>query len=230
MSPSLHIFGGRAQLDRVELWITPETRYRPLTIHEIAGDSLPYIHPFQLHTRNSRPPDIEKVEAGSTYMTFQLNRPGPLQSSDFRRWLCHVANPLHMNAGSNDHTYSEAYSFFPKWSIIADRMLEHEYTNDDRSYLQTESAFLVPPPFQPKQSLLLLTYHILGDSLEKNARWFSEQCAKNGIIINGEIRDYEEFIRPEIIDAADLVLANAVVDDNSVISFLGIFPLRFMSI
>lgn len=136
LSPSLHIFGGRAQLDRVELWITPETRYRPLTIHEIAGDSLPYIHPFQLHTRNSRPPDIEKVEAGSTYMTFQLNRPGPLQSSDFRRWLCHVAN----------------------------------------------------------------------HSLEKNARWFSEQCAKHGIIINGEIRDYEEFIRPEIIDAADLVL------------------------
>ncbi|WP_186327844.1 ABC transporter substrate-binding protein [Paenibacillus xylanexedens] len=213
-------FSGRAQLDRVELWIIPETRYRPLPIKEMAGDTLPYIHPFQLHTRNNRPPDIEKVEAGCTYMTFQLNKPGPLKSSDFRRWLCLAANPQRMNAGLNDHTYSAAYSFLPEWSLIADRMLEHECMNDDHSYLKTEPTFLVPPPFQPEQSLSLLTYHILGDSLERNARWFSEQCAEYGIKINVEVRDYEEFIRPEIIDAADLVLANAVVDDNSVISFL----------
>ncbi|MEO2206290.1 ABC transporter substrate-binding protein [Paenibacillus pabuli] len=213
-------FWGRAQLDRVELWIIPETRYRPLPLQEMAGDSLPYIHPFQLHTRNNRPPDIEKVEAGCTYMTFQLNKPGPLQSSDFRRWLCHAANPLHMNDGSSDHTYSEAYSFFPEWSITADRISENEYRNDDRSYLKTESTFLAPPPYHPEQSLSLLTYHILDDSLERNARWFSEQCAKHGIKINVEVREYEDFIRPEIIDAADLVLANAVVDDYPVISFL----------
>lgn len=213
-------FSGRAQLDRVELWIIPETRYRPLPIQEMAGDTLLYIHPFQLHTRNNRPPDIERVEAGCTYMTFQLNKPGPLQSNDFRRWLCHAANPQHMNIDSNDHTYSEAYSFFPEWSILVDRMLEHEYMNDDHSYFKTEPTFLGPPPFQSEQSLSLLTYHILGDSLERNARWFSEQCAGYGIKINVEVRDYEEFIRPEIIDAADLILANAVVDDNSVISFI----------
>jgi len=213
-------FSGRAQLDRVELWIIPETRYRPMPLKELAGDTLPYIHPFQLHIRNNQPPDIERVETGCTYMTFQLNKSGPLESNAFRHWLCRAANPRHMNAGLNNHTYSPAYSFFPDWSIISEQMLPHEYMNDGRSGLITEPDFLEAPPFHPEQPLSILTYHILDDSLERNARWFSEQCAVYGIKINVEVRDYEEFIHPEMIDAADLVLANAVVDDNSVISFL----------
>lgn len=99
-------------------------------------------------------------------------------------------------------------------------MLKHDYLNYGPSYLKSEPNFLEGPPVHPQQTLSILTYHILGDSLERNARWFSEQCAIYGVKINVEVRDYEEFIRPEIIDAADLVLANAVVDDNSVISFL----------
>lgn len=213
-------FSGRAQLDRIELWIIAETRYRPLPLKEIAGEALPYIHPFQLHTRNNHPPDIKQVETGCTYMTFQLNKPGPLESNDFRHWLCRAANPHRMNVGLNNHTYSPAYSFFPNWSIITEQMLKREYMNDGPSYFNTEPDPLNAPPFHPEQPLSILTYHILGDSLERNARWFSEQCAEYGIKINVEVRDYEDFIRPEIIDAADLVLANAVVNDNSVISFL----------
>ncbi|QLG40314.1 MULTISPECIES: ABC transporter substrate-binding protein [unclassified Paenibacillus] len=213
-------FSGRAQLDRVELWILPETRYRSLPLRELAGDTLPYIHPFQLHPRNNQPPDIERIETGCTYMTFQLNKPGPLESDDFRHWLSLVANPHRMNADLNNHTYSPAYSFFPDWSIISEQMLKHDYLNYGPSYLKSEPNFLEGPPVHPQQTLSILTYHILGDSLERNARWFSEQCAIYGVKINVEVRDYEEFIRPEIIDAADLVLANAVVDDNSVISFL----------
>lgn len=213
-------FSGRAQLDRIELWIIAETRYRPLPLKEIAGEVLPYIHPFQLHTRNNHPPDIKQVETGCTYMTFQLNKPGPLESNDFRHWLCNAANPHRMNVGLNNHTYSPAYSFFPNWSIITEQMLKREYMNDGPSYFNSEPDPLNAPPFHPEQPLSILTYHILGDSLERNARWFSEQCAEYGIKINVEVRDYEDFIRPEIIDAADLVLANAVVNDNSVISFL----------
>ncbi|WP_162248976.1 ABC transporter substrate-binding protein [Paenibacillus sp. Root52] len=214
-------FSGRAHLDRVELWIIPETRYHLSPLKELAGDTLPYIHPFQLHPRNNQQPDIEQIETGCTYMTFQLNKPGPLEYDDFRQWLSRLANPHRMSADLNNDTYSPAYSFFPDWSILSEQMLEHkEYTNYSSGYLKPESDYLDEPPFLPQQTLSILTYHILGDSLERNARWFSEQCDRYGIKINVEVRDYEEFIRPEIIDAADLVLANAVVDDNSVISFL----------
>ncbi|MGG6310895.1 hypothetical protein [Paenibacillus macerans] len=60
----------------------------------------------------------------------------------------------------------------------------------------------------------------MNNSLERNARWLSEQCAAVGVKLDVEVRDYEDFIRPEVIDAADLVLANAVVDEETVMSFL----------
>ncbi|MGG6310896.1 ABC transporter substrate-binding protein [Paenibacillus macerans] len=111
-------FSGRAMLDRVELWILPETGRRPSALTELGGETIPYIHPFQLHGRSEKPPDIERVEPGCTYMTFQLNRPGPLESSEFQQWLIRAANPYLMNAELDPRRYSPACSFFPEWSAM----------------------------------------------------------------------------------------------------------------
>lgn len=205
-------FAGRAQLDRVELWILPETSHRPSALTELDGETIPYIHPFQLHGGSGHPPDIERVEAGCTYLTFQRNRPGPLESGEFRNWLIRAADPNLMNAELDPRKHRPARSFFPEWSLME---METELRNGMKR--RTE---LGPPPIFPERPLRLLTYRILNDSLERNARWLSDRCAAAGVKLEVEVRDYEDFIRPEAIDEADLVLANAVADENPVVSFL----------
>ncbi|MFC5471840.1 hypothetical protein ACFPPD_24490 [Cohnella suwonensis] len=60
----------------------------------------------------------------------------------------------------------------------------------------------------------------MNASLEHNAQWIKKQCSAFGIAIEIIVLEYEELIQPAVIDQADMILANAIVNDDVEMSFL----------
>ncbi|MEK3720346.1 hypothetical protein [Paenibacillus sp. FSL H8-0034] len=65
-----------------------------------------------------------------------------------------------------------------------------------------------------ENSLQLYTHSILNNSLEQTAHWIQQRCASAGIPVHIQVLPYEQFSQPGAVDAADIVLLNAITTNN----------------
>ncbi|SDD69608.1 DNA-binding transcriptional regulator SgrR of sgrS sRNA, contains a MarR-type HTH domain and a solute-binding domain [Paenibacillus sp. UNCCL117] len=208
----------RAQLDKIEIWILKELRTQKMPDGGLGGQPILYTHPFQIHTLAPTGTTImEQTEGGCAFIIMNGRKQGPLLDPAKRRRLRKLLQPEKCVEELGGNRSGAAYSFFPDWSaaIAARLSVENETENaetereaaaaDTRVSLDTDDY---------QSSLQLYTHAILNNSLEQTARWIQQRCASAGILVHIHVLPYEQFSRPGALDAADIVLLNAITTNN----------------
>lgn len=210
----------RAQLDKVEIWILKELLTQKMPDGGLGGEPILYTHPFQIHALAPTGTTImEQTEGGCTFMIMNGRKQGPLQDPAMRHRLRKLLQPEQCVAELRGNRIGAAYSFFPDWSaaIAAHLSVENETENENEETEQEMATVDTMVSLQNdgyQNSLQLYTHSILNNSLEQTAQWIQQRCASASITVHIHVLPYEHFSRPGAIDAADIVLLNAITTNN----------------
>ncbi|MGW9128964.1 ABC transporter substrate-binding protein, partial [Paenibacillus chitinolyticus] len=194
-------FLGRAHLDRVEIWVVPQNSLR-----EDYFSSQGEVH-FQTFWNTLEPLEkwkgLERIERGSSYLAFNLNRTGPLQKKEVRHAIHRLLDREKMIADLGGNRHIPAHGFLP----------------DENAELSSEA----PIDIQKAQEVLqkridkderirLFTYEGAGN--ENNAEWLQKHFAQYGLLLDVTVVPIEELKKPEILLQADMVFSGEVFDEQ----------------
>ena len=182
-------FRDRALIDRVEAWIVPD--------YEPDRYDLTYAGEGRSEEDWNR---TAKIEWGFQHLTFNLAKPGPLQSRELREKIDAVLNRREMIAALGGTRFEPAGGFLP----------ESEWRETSGAAGGAHSYSGAP--------LRLMTFPD-ADHVE-DAEWIRARCAEHGIPVEVELVPVEELIRIERIREADMILDGGTVDEDVELSFL----------
>ncbi|UUZ79979.1 ABC transporter substrate-binding protein [Paenibacillus sp. P26] len=202
----------RSHLDRVEVWYTPELLRKASSV-----ESPPYLMRIQdckELTSGEIPQDwkvIEAVGRDSSFLTFNLNLPGPQQQLSFRKAFIHgVDRKKLIPPGEEDKTA------LSRWFYA----LDQDLSSTDEQYDPILARRYLAESGYAGETLTLLT---------SDAAWFTgaarelaTQLAELGIVIEIQpFRSGED--RLEQIAAAHFSLIRNVLDHNLALSVIELF-------
>ena len=173
----------RALLDRVEIWVVPESCYpdKRYLLSEEMGSS-------DRHT--GRRQRVEYQEVGCYYLGFNFSRPGVQHDYAFRKAMRLVMDrrqyiaDLQANQENQVREYSPAGSFLPEKS----RTMSFASASLDEA-----AAWLQKSSYRGET----LTFFVSeGHTHLQEAKWVQERCRKIGILIRIEALRKEEYLSP----------------------------------
>jgi SgrR family transcriptional regulator len=190
-------FGGRAQLDRVEVWIVPEFLRQQELRHLGKHGMMSY--PFLRETGKEEAavgwPGIEREDLACKYLTFNLNRPGPQQHPLFREAMHRLIDRRRLVDTLGENRARPTTSWLPGESCAEEP--------DEAAAVR-----LLAATGYRGETLRLFTFeHTLN---EEDAGWLQAECARCGICLEVVVHSFEELLRDEVVAEADLIVANDV--------------------
>lgn len=202
-------YKGRPHLDRVELWVIPELIERESTRH-LGGENVTF-YPFRSKERSPVGwKHTSRIEAGCTYFTCNMNRPGPQQSSLFRRALQMGIDRARLLAELEGERAYPASSFL--WSDEQAREVQAD-PEAVRELLRAAGYEGTP--------LRLYTYQL--NSNEENAAWLQQEWAALGIEVDVSVLPIQDLVRPERMAECDLLLSGMVCDNDVELSLINLY-------
>ncbi|WP_289141643.1 SgrR family transcriptional regulator [uncultured Brevibacillus sp.] len=194
-------FLGRAHLDRVEIWVVPQNSLR-----EDYFSSQGEVH-FQTFWRCQEPLErwsgLERIERGSSYLAFNLNRTGPLQKEEVRHAIHSLLDREKMIADLGGNRHVPAHGFLP----------------DEKAVLSSKAPIhiqraqeVLQKRIDKDERISLFTYEGAGN--ENNAEWLQKHFAQYGLLLEVTVVPIEELKKPEILLQADMVFSGEVFDEQ----------------
>jgi SgrR family transcriptional regulator len=188
-------FEGRPWLDKIEIWIWPN--YNPAeAADKIQQDDL-YLGGFPAETGDYK--EITSLEAGATYVTFNLTKQGPLQDKWFRKAV-HFAidrEKMIMDLGAGRMTPADSFS-----TSISLASYQSQYD------LELAKTYLAKSSYRGEK-ITLYTY--VMPSNEKNANWLKGELSKVGINVEVVMLPVTKLSNQEVLSQADMVVAGEVL-------------------
>jgi SgrR family transcriptional regulator len=187
----------RALLDRVEIWVVPESTYPYMR----------YLLPEELGSSNGsmgRREGAEYLEAGCYYLSFNFNRPGAQHDYAFRKAMRLVMDRhqfIEDNQENREKEYSPAGSFLPEKS----KTMSFPSTSLD------EAAASLKQSAYRGETLTLFVSEGYTQMLE--AKWVQERCRKIGLQLQLESRRKDEYLSPanRMVNEADMAMMGEVL-------------------
>ncbi|NGQ95966.1 SgrR family transcriptional regulator [Brevibacillus sp. SYP-B805] len=196
-------YQGRAHLDRVEVWVIPDLLARGVQ-EGVDGYRLAYLPFSRRGEQPSQWKDLEHIETGAKYITFNLNKPGPQQDSRFRKALQLLLDRRKMIADLGGNRLCPAHSFFPAVSGAIEA--------GESCRKQADPGRLLAEAGYRGETLKLYTYE--GSSNEEDACWVQKECQRAGIAIEVTALPIEQLKRRERALEAEMLLAGEVLDED----------------
>ncbi|SFA69477.1 MULTISPECIES: ABC transporter substrate-binding protein [unclassified Bacillus (in: firmicutes)] len=202
-------FGGRPWLDRIEMWVWPNY-HRLEHKGQMREDDL-YFGGFPAEEPSFN--QIQNLEQGAVYLTFNLNKSGPTKNVYFRSAVHHALDREKI-MGLGGAKEAPACSFFTDYS---QKCFQSDFDRVRAKELLAMSDY-------KGESLHLYTY--VMPSNEQNARWIKEQLGLLGINIEVTILPISELSNPVVLARADFVVAGEVLGIQEDIDLIEMFNFR----
>ncbi|MGG1660476.1 ABC transporter substrate-binding protein [Brevibacillus sp. NRS-1366] len=203
-------FLGRAHLDRVEIWVVPQKDLRE-DFFSKEGE----VH-FQTFWKTQAPPDkwqeLERLERGSAYLAFNLNRTGPQQHKAFRQAMDRFLDREKMIADLGGNRYVPASGFLPD---------EKDAAVDFAEVSRPKAQDGLEKSAYQGERLKLFTYEGAGN--ENNVEWLRRHFAEYGLLLEVTVVPIEELKKPEILLQSHMVLSGEVFDEQWVLGLMELY-------
>ncbi|WP_068619968.1 ABC transporter substrate-binding protein [Paenibacillus tuaregi] len=203
-----HYFGTRPHLDRIEMWVWPNYQ----GIHTLQPqDPKAQLLYFEAQTLSGAKPHLQQLEQGSTYLTFNMKKPGVLQDAKFRQAVHSAIDRGKMIRELGEIRTRPSAGFFP-------------YPGDSgciQPALLEESRRLLSESSYQGETLWLYTYAM--PSNEENAAWIQACCRSLGIQLAWRAFPIRELSEPERIKEADLILGGEVLGEQPDLTLINLY-------
>lgn len=188
-------FRERPFLDRLEFW--KETEHGE--VYDVFSTAQ---HREKIYHQN-----ISEIEKNVTYVTFNINKEGPLQDESFRQALYQIIrtnNLVEELAGDRDNI---AYEFMlgKKDSVE---------TKEDIHELIRRSEY---------NGEILYLYTFLNEDHVEDSTWIQRQCRKYGIFIEISFLEAKDLLLEKTIQEAHIIHDSATISEQIEMSFLFLF-------
>ncbi|MHA7582285.1 ABC transporter substrate-binding protein [Paenibacillus vandeheii] len=207
-----HYFEGRPHLDRIEMWVWPDYEGQPGANRTGRDMQLLYSNASQ---KSAKEPSLSQLENGSTYLTFNLNKAGIQQDSQFRRAI-HLGldrERMIKELGGLRQCTSEGF-------VLSEAKQEYKPSSN-----LDEAKRLIQASDYGGEPLNLYTYEWLEN--EKTAAWISRQCKEIGVQLNVVKLPIEHLADPKVLAQADLVMAGEVLGEQADLTLLELYQSPF---
>jgi SgrR family transcriptional regulator len=200
-------FQGRAHLDRVEILTLPE----PYSKSDIP------IYYFA-NMGNQQTPvlweNIQNIEQGAAFFTFNLNKSGPQQNPTFRKTIYLSLDLKGMCEELGNGQFLPACSFLPGYS----------QTNFKSEYNPTQAKRLFRKAGYNGELLRIYATSLRKKAdHEPEALWIQTQLKKVGIVSRVEVVPIEKLASPDYLEQADIVVAGNALNQNIIFSMVKVF-------
>ncbi|MFD2369262.1 ABC transporter substrate-binding protein [Brevibacillus sp. GCM10020057] len=198
-------FAGRPFLDRVELWCVPGGMHV-----DTANDELQLVRAAIGEQETGRLGTawrgLSRREQCFQYVSFNSAKPGPLRQPAFRAALASMIQGERMRA-----ELKGARQPVEAWGELLTLRSVHQPGGEEAAISWSGVGY-------EGETLLLYTYP--DPDHAEDAEWIRESCAKAGITVEIVYALPEELARPQVLQAADLVVDSANVDERLELSLL----------
>lgn len=200
-------FLGRPHLDRIEMWVW--TDYDGILEHaeKLAGSQLLYL---ETGIGSEGEKALSRLEAGSTYAAFNLNKAGPMQDPIFREAVDAALDRQAMVEELGGVRGMPSGSFFPEGSATGDSN-QHAMDSDPAARSGKAEGLLRRSSYRG-ETLRLFTYAMPDN--ERNAAWIRDRCGEIGIVLEIVSIPIEQLSDPAVLAEADLVVAGEVLGEQ----------------
>ncbi|MFJ7728587.1 ABC transporter substrate-binding protein [Neobacillus sp. NPDC097160] len=191
-------FEGRAFIDRIEITNMPK-----VFLSESKDEHNIFLNTGD-HDSYSKKPAWEEMKdtyAGSTLITFNLNKPGrPQINKKFRQVMDQLINRDNMISVLGSPRKHPSYGF------------EHKHSQPLKKAVNSPSEIqaLITQTGYDGEPIQLFTY----DRHEKDALWIKQECAQYGFHVSVSIVGWKEILNQAVIHQADCILFEAVWGEN----------------
>ncbi|MFD1737097.1 ABC transporter substrate-binding protein [Bacillus salitolerans] len=205
-----HYFEGRPHLDRIEMWVWPNYQEQKV-LRRLEQDDIYY---GELPVSRETYTQVENIEQGCTYLTFNLRIKGPLQDPLLRKAidLCISREDMIQDNHINGII---AHCFFPSISLNVIQSQSDEYN---------VAAILAESSSYNGEELTLYTYEM--PSNERNAYWLKERLFQIGVKVKVVILPINQLSDPHVIMKADMIAAGEVLGAIADVSLIEMFTDR----
>ncbi|MEY9093414.1 ABC transporter substrate-binding protein [Paenibacillus sp. RC84] len=157
---------------------------------------------------------VECISSGCALLSFNRRKEGPLQDAGLRRYVRSVIQACAMVEELGESRAIAAASFLP------DKSLQIGCT----PYLEEKEKETAGIPDSSAYAGTELTLHC-KDSYKtyEDIDWIVTRCLKAGLHIKVVLHERDEFLTPDVMDEADLVLYEVVLDESETLSLLELF-------
>ncbi|RUS46878.1 SgrR family transcriptional regulator [Cohnella sp. AR92] len=189
-------YGGRPYLDRVETWVWEDYKKSSVMASDPA-ERMQVLY-FDALARQRAERVLYRAEAGSTYLSFNLIKEGPLQDSRLRAAVHWALNREEMIGELGGRRMKISSGFDP--------------LNDDEAYGlgdQAKARELLKASEYRGEVLRLYTYAL--SSNEQDAEWIRERLSRIGLNVDPVVLPIRELSQADAIAEADMILAGEVL-------------------
>ncbi|WP_238933401.1 SgrR family transcriptional regulator [Brevibacillus choshinensis] len=191
-------FAGRPYLDRVELWCVPEMREE-----EAEADQVKLLQSVTgagmgpaANGRERR--GFFRREQSFQYVSLNGSKPGPLQDPSFRSTVASILSGERLRADLKGPRQPAC-----AWGEVVPFLPEQE---------AQLSLPAVTSSGYAGEKLLLYTYP--DEDHKEDAHWIQKSCARCGIAVEIVYAEPEELAQPDLLQAADMIVDSANVDER----------------
>ncbi|MFD2612231.1 SgrR family transcriptional regulator [Paenibacillus gansuensis] len=194
-----HYFLGRAHLDRVEIVIFPK--------EEIEKKQEPEWQQLICYGEFCRLPDpdwerIEEVCSGSSILTFNLRREGPMQNPKLRKAIHHLFDRNKLVTELGGERIMPAQGLYPRNLQSKEDLYFHP---EEARRLLSESGYQGEP-------IHLYSYN----KHSKDVYFIQKECAAFGIQVEVHVISWTDMSRFDYMSKADMVFFCVILEDEQV--------------
>jgi SgrR family transcriptional regulator len=205
-----YYFEGRPQLDAIEMWIWPNYDESKMIRRLEQADIFYGDYPVDQDSHTQ----LTNLEQGATYLTFNLQKKGPLQDSFLRAAIHYGLNREKMVQQLADMRELPSCSFFPEYS---QEHFDNEYD------LQHAKSLLGKSDYRG-DLLHLYTYEMQSNEL--NANWLKRELGVLGINIDIVILPIHQLASPFVLEKADMIVAGEVLGVQPDVELVEMYTFR----
>jgi MarR-like DNA-binding transcriptional regulator SgrR of sgrS sRNA len=193
-----YYFKERAWLDRIEIWrIPPQSKV-----------SFHYELPELIDERGS---DVDFLQVGCNYLTFNLNKKNIVQSRDFRNAVYHLYDIEQMINDLGGNRKLAATSLFPEKS------LRHP---PERKSLEAAKRYLIRSGYSGE--VLTVSFFDMKNSGE-DATWLKRRAEEIGLQLALHPFPLLDYYKKEVTAHSDMIIMGEMFENNLVLAFINFF-------
>jgi len=202
-------YDGRPFLDRVEIWVWPD--YRETALREDYSPKEAQVLYFEAVHRSKSGNVLNRAEAGSSYLTFNLSRPGPLQDVRVRSAIHGALDRQEMVRELGGRRLKPSSGFDP--------------SRDEEGYgtgvgLRQAQELLEQSDYKG-ETLQFYTYDYSAN--KEDAGWIRSRLERLGVRMETTVLPIRELSQAAAISRADLILSGEVLGVEPAVTLIDMY-------
>ncbi|WP_160496481.1 SgrR family transcriptional regulator [Paenibacillus dendrobii] len=202
-------YGGRPMMDRIEIWVWPDYKEHLISNTSVVKEArLQY---FDASEKDIPARVLTQLEDGSSVLTFNTRKKGPLQDIRLRQAIHLALNREQMIEDLGGRREQPASGFNPR---------NHDASYGRSSDVQLAREWIDASDYNG-ECLSLYTYELKSN--EEDAAWMKSKCAEIGVNIQIHILPIRELTTKEVIRASDMLFAGEVLGEEPTVDLISMY-------